>query len=138
MKKWKLLRSVALSLLLPFLIVYPLLISPSPGATNVAVYVLLYMGAAIAWNLFAGFTGYINLGSATYLGIGGYAMAILCRDLQVAGGYTPFLLLPLAGIIAALCAVPLGWLVLRVRRHAFMVLTLALLSIGQYLAYNVN
>lgn len=137
MSKNKFFGLLALLLLL-FLIIYPLFISPAPGATNIAVYVLLYMGAALAWNLFAGFTGYINLGSATYFGIGGYAMAILCHDLKLAGGYTPFLLLPLAGVIAAICAIPLGWLALRVRRYAFMVLTLAILSIGQYLAYNLS
>ena len=125
-------------IVLILLIIYPLLISPTPGTTNVAVYVLLFTGAAVAWNLFSGFTGYLNLGSATYLGIGGYAMAILCQDWKLQGGYTPFLVLPLAGLIASICALPLGWLVLRVRRYAFMVLTLAVFSVGQYLAYNLG
>ena len=40
------------------------------------------------------------------------------------------------GLIAAVCAIPLGWLVLRLRRYAFMVLTIAIFYIGQYLAYN--
>jgi branched-chain amino acid transport system permease protein len=121
-----------------FLVMYPLLISPTPGTTNVGVYVLLFTGAAIAWNLFSGFTGYINLGSAMYLGIGGYAMAILCQDWNIQGGYGPFFVLPLAGLIAAVCAIPLGWLVLRLRRYAFMVLTIAIFYIGQYLAYNLG
>ena len=138
MKKKILLRVLVGFVLLFLLISYPLLISPTPGTTNVAVYVLLFTGAAVAWNLFSGFTGYINLGSATYLGIGGYAMAILCQDWKLHGGYSPFLVLPLAGLVASVCAIPLGWLVLRVRRYTFMVLTLAVFSVGQYLAYNLG
>ena len=138
MKKSRVFQLLAFLVCLIFLIVYPLLISPTPGTTNVGVYVLLFTGGAIAWNIFSGFTGYINLGSAMYLGIGGYAMAILCQDWKIQGGYDPFFVLPLAGVIAAVCAVPLGWLVLRLRRYAFMVLTIAIFYIGQYLAYNLE
>jgi len=138
MKKSRVIGLLACFVFLVFLVMYPLLISPSPGTTNVGVYVLLFTGAAIAWNLFSGFTGYINLGSAMYLGIGGYAMAILCQDWNIQGGYGPFFVLPLAGMIAAVCAIPLGWLVLRLRRYAFMVLTIAIFYIGQYLAYNLS
>ena len=138
MKKKSVFTVLIVFVLLSLLISYPLLISPTPGTTNVGVYVLLFTGAAIAWNLFSGFTGYINLGSATYLGIGGYAMAILCHAWKLQGGYLPFLVLPLAGLIASVCAIPLGWLVLRVRRYTFMVLTLAVFSVGQYLAYNLS
>ena len=138
MKKSRVFGSLACLVLLLFLVMYPLLISPTPGTTNVGVYVLLLTGAAIAWNIFAGFTGYINLGSAVYLGIGGYTMAILCQDWHIQGGYVPFFVLPLAGLMAALCAIPLGWLALRLRRYAFMVLTIAFFYIGQYLAYNLS
>ncbi len=138
MKKGRIFGLLACLVLLVCLVIYPLLISPTPGTTNVGVYVLLYTGAAIAWNLFSGFTGYINLGSAVYLGIGGYAMAILCQDWNIQGGYGPFLVLPMAGLIAAVCAFPLGWLALRIRRYAFMVLTIAIFYIGQYLAYNLS
>ena len=138
MKKSRVFQLLAFLVCLIFLVMYPLLISPSPGTTNVGVYVLLFTGSAIAWNIFSGFTGYINLGSAMYLGIGGYAMAILCQDWKIQGGYGPFFVLPLAGVIAAVCAIPLGWLVLRLRRYAFMVLTIAIFYIGQYLAYNLE
>lgn len=138
MKKNRVFQVVAAFVLLVFLIVYPLLISPTPATTHIGVYVLLFTGAAIAWNLFSGFTGYINLGSAVYLGIGGYAMAILCQDFKLQGGYGPFFVLPLAGLIAAVCAIPFGWLALRIRRYAFMVLTIAIFYVGQYLAYNLE
>ena len=138
MKKSRVIGLLTCLVLLVFLVIYPLVISPFPGTTNVGVYVLLFTGAAIAWNIFSGFTGYINLGSAMYLGIGGYAMAILCQDWNIQGGYVPFFVLPLAGLIAAVCAIPLGWLALRLRRYSFMVLTIAIFYIGQYLAYNLS
>jgi len=47
-------------------------------------------------------------------------------------------ILPLAGLIAAVCAVPLGWLALRLRRYAFIVMTIAIFYICQYLAYNLG
>ncbi len=65
-------------------------------------------------------------------------MAILCQDWKIPGGMGPFFLLPLAGLVAALCAIPLGLLALRLRRFAFIVMTIAIFYIGQYLAYNLG
>jgi len=128
---WGLLALVALIISLPF-------VFSDPTFTSLGVYVLLYTCAAVAWNLFSGFTGYINLGTAAYIGIGGYTMAVLCQDWNIQGGYGPFFLLPLAGLIAAVCAIPLGWLALRLRRYAFIVMTIAIFYICQYLAYNLG
>jgi branched-chain amino acid transport system permease protein len=128
---WGLLALVALIISLP-------LVFGDPTFTSLGVYVLLYTCAAVSWNLFSGFTNYINLGAAAYIGIGGYALAILCQDWNIQGGYGPFFLLPLAGLVAAVCAIPLGWLALRLRRYAFIVMTIAIFYISQYLAYNLD
>ena len=128
---WGLLALVALIISLPF-------VFGDPTFTSLGVYILLYASAAVAWNLFSGFTGYINLGAAAYIGIGGYTMAVLCQDWNLQGGYGPFFLLPLAGLVAAVCAIPLGWLALRLRRYAFIVMTIAIFYICQYLAYNLD
>jgi branched-chain amino acid transport system permease protein len=128
---WGLLALVALIISLP-------LMFGDSSFTSLGVYVLLYTCAAVSWNLFSGFTGYINLGAAAYVGIGGYTMAVLCQDWNIQGGYGPFFLLPLAGLIAAVWAIPLGWLALRLRRYAFIVMTIAIFYICQYLAYNLD
>src|SRR5258708_22598539 len=65
-------------------------------------------------------------------------LALLCQDWNIAGGYGPFLLVPLAGLLAALIAVPPGWVALRVRRHTFVVITIAMFFILQLLAYNLR
>ena len=132
MKKFRTVLSLAL---LALLVVFPVLF-PEPEITTIAVFSLLFVGAATAWNLFSGYTGYISLGHAVFYGIGAYTLAILCQDWQIPGGYTQFLLLPLTGLIASIVAVPLGWLTLRVRRHLFVVVTLAVFNVFQLLAYN--
>jgi len=45
-------------------------------------------------------------------------------------------LVPLAGVIASLIAVPLGWIALRTRRHTFIVITIAMFFVFQLLAEN--
>jgi len=133
MKKF---RTLGLLALLALLLAFPLLF-PDPAVTTIAVFTLLYAGAATAWNLFSGYTGYVSLGHAVFYGVGGYALALLCQDWHIQGGYVPLLLLPLVGLIASVFAIPLGWIALRARRHVFVVVTIAMFYIFQLLAYNL-
>lgn len=129
-------KVIGLLLLLAVGLTFPLVFS-DPTYTNVAIYTLIFAGAATAWNIFSGYTGYISLGHAVFYGIGAYTMTLTCKFWHVPGGYLPFLLLPLAGLVAAICAVPIGWIILRTRQHTFVVITIALLFIFQLLAYNM-
>jgi branched-chain amino acid transport system permease protein len=88
--------------------------------------------------MFSGYSGYLALGHAVFFGSGGYALALLCQQLGVGGGWPSFALLPLCGIVAALIAVPVGLIALRTRRHTFVVVTIAIFFIFQLLAYNVG
>jgi branched-chain amino acid transport system permease protein len=133
----KLLKIAGLLLLLAFAIAFPLLF-PNPAVTTVAIFTLMFAAAATAWNIFSGYTGYIALGHAAFFGTGAYVMAILCQDWHIPAGYTPFYLLPLAGLIAAIIAIPLGIIALRTRRHTFIVITIAFFFIFQLLAYNLR
>src|SRR5512134_3544871 len=65
------------------------------------------LALAQMWNLLAGYGGLVSVGQQGYLGIGGYALVVLA-DL---GGLNPFLCLPIAGVVAALVAVPVSKLV---------------------------
>ena len=119
-----------------FSLLFPLLIGDQ-STDSTAVEVLLLTGAAVAWNIFSGYTGYISLGHATYYGLGAYIMALACQGWHIPGGYGPFLLLPLAGLGAGIFSIPLGWIALRTRRHTFMIITIAIFFIFQLLAYNL-
>ncbi len=115
-------------------LIFPLVVT-SETTTQIAVDTLLYVAAAVAWNLFSGFTGYISLGHAVFFGTGAYTVGIAAQDWHVTGDME-FALLPLAGLAAALIAVPFGLIALRVRRHTFVVITIAIFFIFQLMAYN--
>ena len=133
----KLLRPVLLLALLALAALFPVL-APNPAVDTVAVLTLMFAAMVTAWNAFSGYSGYISIGHAAYFGIGSYALAILCQDWHVAGGYLPFLLVPLAGLIAVVFAIPMGWVALRTRRHTFVILTIAMFFIMQLMAYNLR
>jgi branched-chain amino acid transport system permease protein len=115
---------------------YPLVFS-SPLATTYGFDALIFVAAASAWNIFSGYSGYLSLGHAVFFGIGVYAVAIGARDWHLAGDAV-FGLLPLAAVAAAVIAVPLGLVALRVRRHTFVVITIAFFFIFQLMAFNFS
>jgi branched-chain amino acid transport system permease protein len=134
----RILRIVGLLALLLLVLVFPVLLSPNLAVTSVAVFTLIFAMAVTGWNIFSGYTGYISLGHAVYFGLGAYTIALGCQQWNIPGGYLPFLLLPLAGLVAGMFAIPVGWLSLRVRRYVFIVITIAFLFIFQLLAYNLR
>ena len=133
----KITRTIGLLALLVIAIGFPLVFS-NPAVTQIAVFTLVFMIAATGWNIFSGYTGYIALGHAAYFGIGAYALAIICQDWKIEGGFTPFLLMPLAGLVTAIFALPLGAIALRTRRHTFVVITVATFFILQLMAFNLR
>ncbi len=86
---------------------------------NIAILVLLYAGLAQAWNILGGFAGQVSLGNAAFFGIGAYAVHLLPAGLSV------LLSLPVAALLAAAAALPVGALSLRTRGFFFLMTTLA-------------
>ena len=122
--------------LLVLAVIFPLAIR-NETATQIGVDTLLFLTAAMAWNIFSGFTGYISLGHAVFFGTGAYTVAIAARDWNVTGA-AEFALLPLAAVTAGIVAVPFGLIALRVRRHTFVVITIAIFFIFQLMAFNLS
>jgi len=125
---------LALVLLAVAVIVFPVVFS-SPVITNYAIYALIFIAVVTAWNMFSGFSGYISLGQAVFFGSGAYAVGIAARAWHITG-VGVFALLPLAAAVGAVIAVPFGLVALRVRRHTFIVITIAVFFIFQLMAYN--
>jgi branched-chain amino acid transport system permease protein len=118
---------ICLAALLVLLAVFPLL------ADAYMLYVANVIGfaiiAAVGLNLLTGFTGQISLGHAAFVGVGGYASAILITRFG-----TPFwLALPLAGLIAALVGLVIGIPSLRVKGLYLCIATLASQFILEYI-----
>ena len=105
---------------------------------NLAIFTLMYAALATAWNLFAGYSGYISLGHVAFFGMGAYATAITFAHTSIGSGYKPFWFLPLVGIAVGLAAVPVGWIALRTRAITFAIVTLTLLFVFQNLATNLR
>lgn len=129
------LKAAGAAVALALAAVFPLVFT-NGTVTNFAVLTMIFVAVSSAWNLFSGFSGYLSLGHAVFFGTGAYAVGIIARDWKVTGNGV-FGLLPLAGLVAAVIAVPLGLISLRVRRHTFVVVTIAFFFIAQLAATNL-
>ncbi|TML74594.1 MAG: branched-chain amino acid ABC transporter permease [Actinobacteria bacterium] len=121
---------------------------------NIGVFTLMYAALATAWNMFAGYSGYISLGHVAFFGIGAYTVANTFSVssplrgsaysftshafMSIGSGYRPFYVLPLVGLAVALLSVPIGWVALRTRAITFAIVTLTLLFVFQNLAFNLR
>jgi branched-chain amino acid transport system permease protein len=129
--------AIAAVVVLVLLILLPLGVT-DPSTTSIAIFALVFMVATSSWNIFSGYSGYLALGHAVFFGCGGYAVALAARDWHVAGGWPVFALLPFGGLVAGLIAIPVGLVALRIRRHTFVVVTIAIFFIFQLAAFNLS
>jgi branched-chain amino acid transport system permease protein len=129
-------RWAGLVILAAAAVLFPLVFT-NPVVTNYGVFTLIFVTAASAWNVFSGFSGYISLGQAVFFGSGAYAVGIAARDWHITG-VAVFWLFPLAAGVGAVIAVPFGLVALRVRRHTFIVITIAVFFIFQLMAFNFS
>jgi branched-chain amino acid transport system permease protein len=129
-------KGIALLALTAFAIAFPQIWS-NPAVTNYGVYGLIFVTVASAWNIFSGFSGYISIGQAVFFGSGAYTMGIAAEHWHFQDT-SAFELLPLVGVVGAAIAVPFGLIALRVRRHTFIVITIAFFFIFQLMAYNLK
>jgi branched-chain amino acid transport system permease protein len=116
--------------------VFPLLFT-NPIVSTYGVITLVFVAVASAWNLFSGFSGYLSLGHAVFYGTGAYFLAVAAKDWNLTAAAI-FWLVPLGGLAAAIIAVPVGLVALRVRRHTFVVITIAIFFIAQLSASNLT
>jgi branched-chain amino acid transport system permease protein len=118
------------------LLFFPLAL-PNPAITSIAVFTLLYMAAASSWNAFSGYSGYISFGHTVFFGVGAYTVALLGGVAWLHSPLGALDLVPVAGVVAGLVAIPYGAVALRTRRLVFIIVTLATFFAVQLLAYNL-
>jgi branched-chain amino acid transport system permease protein len=122
--------------LIALAIAFPLVFS-NPVVTTYGVFAMIFVTAASAWNIFSGNSGYISLGNAVFYGSGAYALGLMAKDWNVQATQV-FYLLPLVGVIGAGVALVFGLIALHVRRHTFIVITIAVFFIFQLMATNFS
>jgi ABC-type branched-subunit amino acid transport system ATPase component/ABC-type branched-subunit amino acid transport system permease subunit len=89
----------------------------------------------LSWNLLSGMTGLISFGHAAFFGLGAYTVALLF----VKAGLTPWLGIPVAGLVGGLSGLLIGLPTFRLRGHYFalamLAYPLALLNVFLWLGY---
>lgn len=125
-----------LTLLAGIVVVFAIL--PFLGMSNFylqqAFPLFFFIALAQSWNILGGYTGYLSLGHAGFVGIGGYAVAIPF----FLYGWSPFITFPLAAIAAGLLALIIGAICFRIRGSYFLIATMLVLYILQTLAVNLR
>jgi branched-chain amino acid transport system permease protein len=129
-------KAGGLAVLLAVMAVFPLVFT-NPSVTEFGVLTMFFIGAASSWNTFSGYSGYVSLGHAVFFGSGAYLLGLLAEHWHMSG-FTVFALVPLAGVLAGAIAIPFGLVALRVRRHTFVVITIAVFFIFQLMAFNLS
>jgi branched-chain amino acid transport system permease protein len=84
--------------------------------TDLLVNAFILLVLASMWNLLAGYCGLISVGQQAYVGVGAYTVLVLAQN-----GINPYLAIPLAVIVAAVIAVPVSFLVFRLRAEYFAI-----------------
>lgn len=124
-------RAVGGGLVAVLLLSVPALVS-DPYVLHIAIYTGINVMLVSGLNLLVGYMGLLSLGHGAFWGLGAYASALLAVRL----GVNFWLGLPAGGLLAALMACLLGYLILRVRGHRFVIITLAFQEIVRLVHYN--
>lgn len=105
-----------------------------PYLVSIATRAAIFAVAAVSLQLVVGFGGLISLGHAAFLGIGAYALLILSSfglgDAAVS--------IPVAIGAAAIFAFGTGWIALRTRGAAFIMITLAFGQMAYFVAQSLE
>src|SRR3954468_10015129 len=101
----------------------------------VLTYVLLWAVLSLAWNILSGYAGYFSFGHAVFWGLGAYTVALGMMWFHL----TPWLSIPLAGVVGAAAGALIGYPTFRLRGHYFalamLAYPLAILYVFQWLGY---
>jgi len=97
--------------------------------------VLVWACFGLSWNMLSGYTGLVSFGHASFFGLGAFATVLA----QINFGTSPWIMLPVSGLIGAVAGVLIGLPTFRLRGHYFalsmLAYPLALLYVFQWLGY---
>ena len=88
------------------------------GTTTILVQAFIVLTLASMWNLLAGYAGLVSVGQQAFVGLGAYFVLILAIH-----GSSPFAAIPVAAIGCGVAALPMWWLVSRLRSGYFAIAT---------------
>jgi branched-chain amino acid transport system permease protein len=107
--------------LLAFAIVEPIIFYDNRYVLDLGILVLTYVMLGWGLNIVVGLAGLLDLGYVAFYAVGAYAYALLAQNF----GWSFWICLPIAGLLAACWGVILGFPVLRLRGDYLAIVTLA-------------
>ena len=108
-------------MLLVFTFLVPVIFYNERYILDLGILVLTYVMLGWGLNVVVGLAGLLDLGYVAFYAVGAYSYALLATNF----GFSFWICLPLAGILAAFCGVLLGFPVLRLRGDYLAIVTLA-------------
>src|SRR3954466_1669275 len=123
----------ALVAVAPVLLVAFPLVNDDGYYQNMIILSLVFAIGASGLNIINGFAGYVSLGQGAFVGLGGYTVGVLATKFP---DTSPWVLVPVAGVVAAAVALVLGMVSLRSRGPSFVIITVAFLFLVQVIAVN--
>jgi branched-chain amino acid transport system permease protein len=111
---------LALAVLIPVLVIYQ---APDQSRYIIGIGTLILTYVMLGWglNVVVGLAGLLDLGYVAFYAVGAYSYALIAEHF----GWSFWICMPLAGILAALWGVILGFPVLRLRGDYLAIVTLA-------------
>lgn len=92
----------------------------------------IFVVVALGLNLIVGYVGQLSLAHAAFFALGAYVSALLFFNLR----WPMWIGMPAAAIVTGCVAFALGWVILRVRGHRFVIITVAFAEIMRLVATN--
>src|SRR5689334_12409244 len=111
-----------------FMAAYPAIVIATAGFSrsvkwidNFGIQILIYVMLGWGLNIVVGLAGLLDLGYVAFYAVGAYSYALLAKTF----GFSFWILLPLAGVLASFWGILLGFPVLRLRGDYLAIVTLA-------------
>ena len=115
-------QSIVLAIIVAALILLPLV--GNNYILRLATITFMYATLTMAWNVIGGFAGYPLFGIAAFFGLGAYSGAVLqASGIPIAAAWA------FAVIVGTAFALLLGFVLLRLRGHAFAIATLVVAEV---------
>ena len=98
---------------------------------NTLIFIFLFIVMGHGWNIIGGYAGQFSLGHAVMFAVGAYTTTVLFVYYNV----TPYVGIPVGGLVATAVGVALGVATFRLRYHYFAMATLAAALIGKTIGF---
>ena len=110
------------------------IVLPEGFYLDLLMFTFMYAAMSVGWDIMGGYAGYVSLGHVGFFGLGSYAAGLILVHL----GLPVFLTAPFVGLMASVLGAGLGFVSLRTRGPAFVIVTLTFTYVAQLLMLDLK